>query len=210
MNKKAERGPSTAEFQGLYLVGGDPALDFVNTVKYRGLEDDGDRLISLGSTIHWAHVAGLIDQDELSMLLGQSTQAADRKRVHDEIRSFREAARIVIEHHGITDTDHDKACREVEVALASLSPVPALDRNDGRLTYSIPIRGLGDLKARIVACVGTLLEKRSDHVIKSCDGEDCDWVFIDRTKAKRRRWCDTRTCGNVARVRKHREHHKNH
>lgn len=38
-----------------------------------------------------------------------------------------------------------------------------------------------------------------------CAGDDCGWVFLDRSKAGRRRWCDMATCGNVAKARRHYE-----
>ena len=58
-----------------------------------------------------------------------------------------------------------------------------------------------------VAAVAEVLTARADLRIKVCGGSDCDWLFIDRTKAGRRRWCDTRTCGNIARVRRFRMKH---
>ncbi|HEY0661372.1 MAG TPA: CGNR zinc finger domain-containing protein, partial [Lysobacter sp.] len=36
-----------------------------------------------------------------------------------------------------------------------------------------------------------------------CDGHDCGWLFVDLSKGGRRRWCDMRTCGNVAKARRH-------
>ncbi len=198
---------NAAEFGGLYLVGGDPALDFVNSVKYRGRTEDGDRLDTLDAAIQWAHVAGIVDpteRDRLMALTGSDT--ADR--IHRDILKLREAARVVIDPASVPGADFDAACASVEAALAALCPVPVIDRNSGTLSYGYPITGLLDFQARIVACIGALLQRRAGQVIKSCDGEDCDWVFIDTTKAKRRRWCDTRTCGNIDRVRRHRKQRK--
>jgi predicted RNA-binding Zn ribbon-like protein len=36
-----------------------------------------------------------------------------------------------------------------------------------------------------------------------CPGEHCGWVFIDTSKGGHRVWCDMRTCGNVAKARRH-------
>ena len=55
--------------------------------------------------------------------------------------------------------------------------------------------------------VAEVLSARADLKIKACNGSNCDWLFIDRTKAGRRQWCDTRTCGNNERVRRFRMKH---
>ncbi|MAZ90474.1 MAG: hypothetical protein CMH94_02945 [Oceanicaulis sp.] len=39
--------------------------------------------------------------------------------------------------------------------------------------------------------------------LKQCDGERCGWLFLDTSKAGRRRWCDMATCGNVSKARRH-------
>ena len=35
-------------------------------------------------------------------------------------------------------------------------------------------------------------------------GDACSWRFVDRSPTGRRRWCDMRTCGNRAKVARHR------
>ena len=38
-----------------------------------------------------------------------------------------------------------------------------------------------------------------------CAGPKCGWLFIDRSKGGRRRWCDMATCGNAEKSRRHYE-----
>jgi predicted RNA-binding Zn ribbon-like protein len=38
-----------------------------------------------------------------------------------------------------------------------------------------------------------------------CASEDCAWLFLDKTKNKRRRWCDMKICGNRVKARRHYE-----
>src|SRR3954453_23800896 len=49
---------------------------------------------------------------------------------------------------------------------------------------------------------GSMLRRSFPPRLKLCDG--CAGVFWDGTRSRTRRWCDGRTCGNRARVRKHR------
>jgi predicted RNA-binding Zn ribbon-like protein len=56
--------------------------------------------------------------------------------------------------------------------------------------------------ARIAASLGEMLANRKAERIKVCANSDCRWVFYDPTKARTKRWCNDRTCGNRARVRR--------
>ncbi|MGH7566474.1 MAG: CGNR zinc finger domain-containing protein, partial [Gemmatimonadota bacterium] len=40
--------------------------------------------------------------------------------------------------------------------------------------------------------------------VGECDSDTCGFLFLDTTRNRSRRWCDTRVCGNRARVRRHR------
>jgi predicted RNA-binding Zn ribbon-like protein len=39
--------------------------------------------------------------------------------------------------------------------------------------------------------------------VKVCDGPGCGWMFLDGSRNRSRRWCDSRDCGNRERVRQH-------
>jgi len=56
--------------------------------------------------------------------------------------------------------------------------------------------------ARIAASLGEMLANHDVERIKVCANSDCRWVFHDPTKARTKRWCNDRTCGNRARVRR--------
>ena len=51
---------------------------------------------------------------------------------------------------------------------------------------------------RVVAHVPTLPMDR----LRMCQGTNCSWLFIDTSKAGRRRWCDMAVCGNTAKARR--------
>jgi predicted RNA-binding Zn ribbon-like protein len=35
------------------------------------------------------------------------------------------------------------------------------------------------------------------------EDEECSWLFIDKTRARTRRWCSMKDCGNRAKARRH-------
>jgi predicted RNA-binding Zn ribbon-like protein len=54
---------------------------------------------------------------------------------------------------------------------------------------------------------GSLAHYVADHDLRRlriCANDGCRWRFIDRSPAGRRVWCDMRTCGNRAKVARHR------
>lgn len=64
-----------------------------------------------------------------------------------------------------------------------------------------------DLAQARAAIAGSLAHYIADHDIgrlRICASDDCAWRFVDRSPAGRRRWCDMRTCGNRAKVARHR------
>ena len=56
-------------FRELSLIGGHAALDFLNTVKYRGGDDPQAKLSSLSDVIDWAQVVGLLSDAETNKLI---------------------------------------------------------------------------------------------------------------------------------------------
>lgn len=57
------------------------------------------------------------------------------------------------------------------------------------------------------AIAGSLAHFLADHDVgrvRICADDGCRWRFIDRSPAGRRRWCDMNTCGNRAKVARHR------
>ena len=92
-------------------------------------------------------------------------------------------------------------------ALNQLLNVPAWQRlvqdQSGFRAETIPVRSDWTwVIARIAASFGEMLANQQVERIKVCANFDCRWVFHDPTKARSKRWCDDRTCGNRARVRR--------
>jgi len=205
LNRNRVQSPAqSTEFDGLVQIGGHVALDFLNTVEYRGREADGDRLAQFSDIRRWARDARLLDPGEARSLEGLDDASEIARTLRNDICRFRERARLLFPG-GKTSAGRIATARTaVARRIAALRPEVSIDPETGVLKRRIPVREPRDLQERIVAAMAALLEERSDLTIKTCGGSDCDWLFIDRTKAKRRQWCDSRTCGNLARVRRHR------
>lgn len=62
-----------------------------------------------------------------------------------------------------------------------------------------------DRTERVLAgSFGSVLRRSRPPRLKRCADEGCRRAFVDETRSRTRRWCDSGTCGNRARVRRYR------
>jgi len=62
--------------------------------------------------------------------------------------------------------------------------------------------------AETAASLADLLAQGEPERLKVCENRDCRWVFYDDSRNRSRRWCDSRACGNLIKVRRFRARRK--
>jgi predicted RNA-binding Zn ribbon-like protein len=68
-----------------------------------------------------------------------------------------------------------------------------------------PVRpGWAGVIGEIAASFAQLLAEGQPERLKRCENPDCGWLFYDRGKNLRRRWCHPAICGNRDKVRRYR------
>ena len=60
----------------------------------------------------------------------------------------------------------------------------------------------------VIRSAADLLTSEELWAVKICASESCNWLFLDTSKNQSRRWCDMKSCGNRAKVRRHYERKK--
>jgi predicted RNA-binding Zn ribbon-like protein len=63
---------------------------------------------------------------------------------------------------------------------------------------------LDQARAAIASSFAHFVADDAPERLRVCANEGCGEVFVDRSPGGRRRWCDMRTCGNQAKVARHR------
>ena len=187
------------------FIAGDAALDFVNTVTGR---DDSPRdwLDSYARLLDWAGRAKLLPTKSVQALTrrsGRDPGASDRalakaKRLREALFEIgREVAK-----HRVPTPEALELFREHWLAGAE-AHVFAVE--GGRLTAVLDREADGlDLVSSMIAwrfAANVLVQ--TPGRLKICDGPNCAWLFLDTSKAGRRRWCDMADCGNAAKSRRH-------
>jgi predicted RNA-binding Zn ribbon-like protein len=193
------------EFDGLQLVGGHPALDFMNTVEHRGEQDPGDRLDSFESLLRWSVTAGVLSQAESNSVIAPSSARSPRgARALASATELREALYAVTVAYIRKSPPPRGASRMVERQLQNARAAATLRHSDDAPPFSwhIPIHRAEDVAVRVADSADNLLLSLGRVAVHQCGGPQCDWLFIDRSHGHRRVWCQPTKCGNLVRVRR--------
>jgi len=55
----------------------------------------------------------------------------------------------------------------------------------------------------IAQSAAELLTSDKLRTVRYCDAPDCEWLFLDNSRNRSRRWCDMTSCGNRQKARRH-------
>jgi predicted RNA-binding Zn ribbon-like protein len=173
-----------------HRIAGNLALDFANTISWRGTDHEVDHLGDADGILAWAKDAGLVGVDFSANRTQPARLLSDGRRLRSAIDEVGAAIAGGKEPptQGLAAI-HDLAARTF--AAASLAGAPSV------IEFAHGDRIIGPLAW---AAVELLRSDRLDR-LKRCPPHDCRWLFIDRTKNASRRWCDMATCGNRAKAR---------
>jgi predicted RNA-binding Zn ribbon-like protein len=190
------------------LSGGALCLDFANTVSHRHLPPR--RAEHLGS------YADLVEFADQSKLLPPALAASLRARARRDDAGARSAFRksIVLRESlycafsaiaagkHVPPADVQRINNYARVALQHRK----LARRNGDYRWEWQSNG-SDLLDRILWPVAEsaaeLLTSEARVAIRECGAPDCEWLFLDQSRNRSRRWCDMKSCGNRQKARRH-------
>lgn len=188
------------------LIGGAVCLDFVNTGSARTEGPFKERLHGYDDLLVWAERAGVISADEsadLRRLAAAKPTEADR--VLERSRQLREAVYRVFsgQARGEAPLAADLALLSAEQATAAANRV--LTVSEGRVEF-----GWYSDKPNLERPLWSIAQSTTDLLtasectrVKECGTDNCNWLFLDASKNKSRRWCEMKECGNRAKARRH-------
>src|SRR5438034_5636972 len=96
---------------------------------------------------------------------------------------------------------------DIEGEYARAAPFARLSRTGKGYRWSLdPSAAALDAALQpLVESAVSLLTSAKIERLRRCGNSTCYWLFIDETKNHSRRWCEMASCGNVVKVRRHRE-----
>ena len=88
----------------------------------------------------------------------------------------------------------------------ALASAPVIRQLDGGSLQLVPTTwGISAVAGTIAASFADLLAHGDPARIVTCANPDCRWVMLDESRNRSRKWCDKAECGNLMKVRKHRQ-----
>jgi predicted RNA-binding Zn ribbon-like protein len=180
------------------FIGGNLALDFVNTVHLHGAKNPGDDLTSLHDLEEWAHQAGILKTPVGSSTYSEFYAARNFRRA----LVFREILYQVFSSISENHAPHfNDLFRLQSVYRNSLrSKVFVRKGPHFELTWPASVQPTERILAEIARAAGDLLTSDALNRVRQCSNPNCSWLFVDTSRAGRRRWCDMKVCGNRAKV----------
>lgn len=186
------------------LSGGALCLDFANTLGDRPRRTQ-EGLLSYDDLVRWAVQTGVV------------TAAAAKELVRHAQRSPLEGAAVVARaitlRESLYDTVSPLAAGVAPSAgvVARLGPYVAdllsrlrLSPRPGGLEWRLanPADSLDVMLPPIVRSALELLTGPESELVRECASASCSWLFVDRSRTHRRRWCNMKVCGNRAKARR--------
>lgn len=190
------------------LVGGHPALDFVNTVDAWRDRWGPDLLVRYDDLATWAERVDLVEPALAARLRRQADAAlGEAEAALARARALRQTLRqlFLAEANG-----NEGSLEEGERLNAVLQG--ANRQRELRLVAGAFVWGWRDsqdldlITHRIAFAAADLLTGRGGRrTIRECHGINCGWLFLDTSRGGRRQWCSEESCGTPMRVRRFRE-----
>ncbi len=180
------------------LIAGALALDFLNTVEWRGdAENAGERLVNYGELVIWAEAAGGIDAAAAKAL-----KAEAKRHPESAAKTLDLACRLRAELDVEFGFVPGKGSGLLDTLLESLDQIGHLTRRNGRAHWTAGRPADLRLPLLPVAVSAASLLVSGRHA-RTCGDARCGWVFLDETPRQTRIWCQMEGCGNRAKARAH-------
>ena len=191
------------KFQDLKILGNQPALDFTNTVDWRGREKPHDYINNYNDLIDWAEYTELIDQIKAATIrekASKNPQAASE--TYNRVKDFREAAYKTFYQLSIDGSPSVEDKNLIETEMRKMFSRTHLDLSGKKLELEDDATLDHILSIIVKETIEILTSDELDRV-KRCQSEECGWLFIDTSKNNSRKWCQMRSCGNRAKARRY-------
>jgi predicted RNA-binding Zn ribbon-like protein len=127
----------------------------------------------------------------------------------DALTALRDALWRIVERTSHGEPAAVEDLEQLNAALGASTPRRRVTAADGgyRIDLVPPKRDWEWVRSEIAADFADLLVANDPTRVKTCENDDCRWVFFDESKSRNRRWCAS-VCSNLIRVRRFRERHR--
>ena len=188
----------------LKLLGGRLSLDFVNTVDTHDTRID-EKLNAYADLVWWSLRVEVMDKASAAPLFAAA--AAEPARAANVLARALELRAGL--YRLFTAAQAQAAADEADLAVLNREMSGALGHLRLRAEGGEIVWGWEDgaqldrVLWPVVRDAAELLVSGEMQRVGRCCGEHCDWLYLDTSRNRSRRWCDMQSCGNRAKARRH-------
>ena len=188
--------------------GGALCLDFCNSGQNARGPSGTEWIAGFPELIDWLEAAEAITRGQAARLrraAAASPRAAAqvwgraikfREALFRVLNARAEGGAIAREDLSIIEAEHARAVSFARLAWTGDGYSWSLDPS---------AESLDSAMQPLVESAVSLLTSPKLERLRRCGNSTCYWLFIDETKNHSRRWCEMASCGNIVKVRRHRE-----
>ncbi len=171
----------------------DLCLEFANTRYWRGQTTPTETLNSPEDLLAWTTANLSKDVRPLA------------RREFERALEAREAIYRVFDATARSKAPAPADLQALNALLATLPARTTLKRERTGFAWDIDMRGSTALAqmAPVLWSAGDLLTGGKLDKVRRCANPECGWLFLDDSRAGKRRWCSMSSCGNRAKARRH-------
>jgi predicted RNA-binding Zn ribbon-like protein len=183
-------------------------LDFINTLDLWPVPHD--HLESPETALDWLVDHDLLHREARGHLLAQfAANPGAGKEILAKLRRVRQSMRGVLEASASSRAPETGDLEEMNRTLRTHYIYELVPAKDG---VSLDHRHQGDpvdgALGRLAESIARELIQGDTSRLRICENDQCRWVFKDTSRTGKRKWCSMRSCGNRAKVARHRARRK--
>lgn len=203
--------PTAKKYQ---LVGGALCLDFCNTVGGKREGIARENLHSYEHFLSWCEQVHLVSKTEVARLRQNAETVPEQAtEVLGRAVALREAIYHIFfalaKNAGPAEADLKLINAELAKNLGRLRVMSEGETNGFKWVWALDKPALDyPLGPLAHSAANLLISHECCALVRQCRGDNCGWLFLDSSKNHSRCWCDMRDCGNRAKVRRHRQKHR--
>lgn len=191
----------------LELVGGRLCLDLANTVSTRSGPLRREYLTSYDDLVSWSQHADILTEHEAQRLRREATdRPAEAAAVLDRTIALRETLYRIF---AAIAQQQNPAVPDIAALNAALDQVlgrlrVAPSGEDFEWQWAQDPHALDVMLWPVVRSAADLLTSADLRRVRQCASrEGCDWLFVDMSKNRSRRWCSMSVCGSRDKARRY-------
>jgi predicted RNA-binding Zn ribbon-like protein len=185
----------TRDAETHHLIGGALCLDFTNTL-YGHTESIHEYLFDYRDLVLWSQHVSILNPVEAGALLSKWEQVpVETKAVFRQAIQLREIIYRVFASLAHNGSPQETDLNQLHQAWLESQIHSKLVRTEDGFALGWEDETLMDsMLWRITRSAVELLTSDEVGRVKQCDR--CDWLFLDKSRNRKRRWCSMSACGN--------------